>query len=153
MRGAVTLLAVIVLGQLSTGCDSFQKQVATGEAKAVAEALLPAITLTALARDGHIYYSASVETTSMSLQDLLRALGLPVTVTQDGNGGVRIASATPDGARFVLVVQPAPTAPGSATAGQTNVFIEWENKADSARGVQVLVDLETNQRKKPGTAK
>jgi hypothetical protein len=120
------------------GCHFLDK--AQQDAGVVADAVMPAISFSAMAVNGHVYYSASVDATSISFQNLLRRLGLPVTVSQDANG-VRIASATPDGMHFTLVIQ-SETSPGG-TAKQTKVYVEWENPSDGGNGFKVLAELET----------
>jgi hypothetical protein len=130
----------------SAGCDHLSAW-GSASGEALVEAVAPALTFTALATDGHIYYSASVDATSLSMQNVLHALGLPVTVTQDPNGTVRIASAIPDGSRFAVVLQ-ATGSPGSLGT-RTKVAMEWDSPADSKRGMQVLVELETRNKQKP----
>jgi hypothetical protein len=144
-RVAMVLAAAAAGGSMLVGCDVINKSTFGFNGSAVADALLPAISFTALATNGHIYYSASVDTTSISLQNLLKSVGLQATITPEPGGGVRIASALPDGARFVLLVQREASGPN---AGQTHVAIEWENASDSKRGLAVLVDLETQSHKK-----
>ena len=101
--GGVIGAAGMLFGTL-VGCDALQKWGPIDTA-AVAEAVLPALSFAVLAQNGQIYYSASVDTTSVSLQKALRELGLPVSISQDPTGGVRIASATPDGTHFTLVAE------------------------------------------------
>ena len=127
------------------GCESLPKwgKVDPG---AIADAVLPALSFAVLAQDGQVYYSASVDTTSLSMQKLLRGLGLPVSVSQDPTGGVRIASATPDGTHFTVVVQSSQA--NGASGQQTRVTIEWENSADSQHGFQMLAQLQMQQTKK-----
>ena len=142
MRKASAVVCVFLATIM--GCENLPKW-GNFNAGAVAEAVLPAVSFAALAENGQIYYSASVDTTSMSMQKLLRGLGLPVSISQDPAGGVRIASATPDGTHFTLVV----SSQGSANAGQqTRVTIEWENAADSQHGFQMLAQLQMQQTKK-----
>jgi hypothetical protein len=133
-------VGVLVLGL--AGCGQLPKRFEHG-AEAALEALGPALTFTALATDGQVYYSASVEASSVSLQNILRALGLRATVTSGANGTVRIASATPDGSKFVLVVEPAPASGGGQ---RSRVFVEWETPAESGTGFKVLIELETKKR-------
>jgi hypothetical protein len=141
----------ILVASGAVGCDLLPQN-GKVTAGALVQAVAPVLTFSALATDGHVYYSASVEATSQSLQNVLNALGLPVTVTQDPNGITRIASSTPDGQRFTLVVQ-AIGSPGS-TATRTNVVIEWDGTADSKKGMQILIELETkNGQKVQGAAK
>jgi hypothetical protein len=147
---SLSLTVAVSLILATVGCDSLTKYLNSPQGAAVADALLPAVSFTALATNGHVYYSATVDATSVSLQNLLRALNLPVTVSQDGNG-VRIASALPDGARFTLVVQETKTADGGTPAKQTYVFIKWDNPSDGGRGFQVLAQLETQHQKPPTT--
>lgn len=132
------------------GCGHLGQSVNT-TATALAEAAAPALTFTALAQDGHIYYTASVDATSLSLQNILNALGLPVSVSQDPNGTVRIASQTPDGSHFDLIVQ-ATGSPGSAST-RTKVVLEWDQGADRDKGFAALVELETKSKKTQSTAK
>ena len=151
MRYRVWVMSGVIVALGVMGCDSLSTRVGYNEAKAVADALVPAISFTALAADGHLYYAASVDTTSLSLQNLLRSLNLPVTVTRDPNGTVRIASAIPDGTRFVLVLQQAPVSPASNPGPtQTHVFVEWQSGADPAHGFKMLADLEVQHKKQSG---
>jgi hypothetical protein len=145
--GILGLAGAVLL--LTAGCDHLDQlhwntSGNLGKAGAVADALLPALSFSVLARDGQIYYSASVDATSVSLQNVLRALGLTVSVTPEPNGGIRIASATPDGKRFFLLVQPG--APTSSGATQSKVVIEWENPADGQQGLVALTQLETSKK-------
>jgi hypothetical protein len=145
MRGAkeaVCVASVFLVGLV--GCDSLPKW-GSVDPGAVANAVLPALSFAVLAQNGQIYYSASVDTTSMSLQNALRGLGLPVSVAQDPTGGVRIASATPDGTHFTLVVH---SDQGTGGSQQTRVTIEWENSADSQHGFQILIQLQVQQPEK-----
>jgi hypothetical protein len=87
--------------------------------------------------------AASLETTTRSLENSLRRLGLEAVVTNEG-GRVRIASQTPDGARFSLVLTPAGV-PGSP-AKFTQVALEWHDRADSQRSFQILTQLERQGR-------
>lgn len=145
--GLVSAAGVLLVGV--AGCGHLGQSVNT-TATALAEAAAPALTFTALAQDGHVYYSASVDATSLSLQNVLNALGLPVSVSQDPNGTVRIASATPDGSHFDLVIQ-ATGSPGSAST-RTKVVMEWEQGADRQKGITALVELEGKSKTKPQTA-
>jgi hypothetical protein len=133
----VCAVAIALLGL--AGCEHLPSW-GSNIGAALFEAAAPALTFTALAADGHIYYSASVETTSLSLQNLLQALNLPVTVTKDSSGNVRIASTLPDGTRFSMLMQ--------SSGPRTRVAMEWDNPLDSKRGMQVLVDLETQNKQK-----
>jgi hypothetical protein len=133
-KGMIWTVGVCLLGL--TGCNKF---VATGtaEVKGVGGAVLPALSFAALLRDGHVYYSVSVQQTSESLQEILRKLGLPVSVTTEPSGVVRISSSTPWAERFNLVLRPDDT--------RTRVTLEWENGTASQQGSQFLLDLELKQ--------
>jgi hypothetical protein len=58
---------------------------------------------------------------------------------------VRIASSTPDGSRFTLVVS-AVGGPSATPNKETHVSIEWDKPADGPRGIQVLVQLEAERK-------
>lgn len=143
---AIWSAGLMVLGL--AGCNGLTSTVQR-DASVFAEAILPAVTFTALAADGHIYYSASVDTTAVSVQKLLQDLGLNVTVTRTSDGAVRIASALPDGARFTLVVNS--VQPPGEGMKRTQVYVDWDNAADGKRGFQVLAELEI-QKRKPTTS-
>jgi hypothetical protein len=152
MKGFVVCVGIgLVAAAIIAGCDVLPRS-NNINTTALAEAVTPGLSFTALAANGQIYYSASVDATSLSLQNVLKALGLPVKVSQDASGTIRIASSTPDGSRFTLVVQDhgLGSTPGSA-ASQTRVSIEWDKGVDGQRGLQALVQLEAQ--KKTGLVK
>jgi len=140
----VPFVGVILAGIGSGGCDVMPTTSALNAA-ALAESITPTLSFTALAANGQLIYTASIDTTSINLQNALRALGLPVTVTQDPAGNVRIASSTPDGSRFTLVVS-AVGGPSATPNKETHVSIEWDKPADGQRGIQVLVQLEAEKK-------
>jgi hypothetical protein len=140
----IPLVGVFLAGIGSGGCDVMPTTNALNVA-ALAESITPTLSFTALAANGQLTYSASIDTTSINLQNALRALGLPVSVTQDPVGNVRIASSTPDGSRFTLVVS-AVGGPSAAPNKETHVSIEWDKPADGARGIQILVQLEAEKK-------
>lgn len=141
-KGAICVAGLFLAGM--SGCDALPKW-GSVDVASVANAVLPALSFAVLAQNGQIYYSASVDATSVSLQNALRGLGLPVSVAQDPTGGVRIASATPDGTHFTMVVK---SGQGAGASQQTRVTMEWENSADSQHGFQVLAQLQVQQPKK-----
>jgi hypothetical protein len=140
----IPLVGVLLAGIGSGGCDVMPTTNALNAA-ALAESITPALSFTALAANGQLTYTASIDTTSINLQNALRALGLPVSVTQDPVGNVRIASSTPDGSRFTLVVS-ALGGPSATPNKETHVSIEWDKPADGQRGIQVLVQLEAERK-------
>ncbi len=138
------LVGVILTGIGLSGCDVMPTTSALNAA-ALAESITPTLSFTALAANGQLTYTASIDTTSINLQNALRALGLPVSVTTDPAGNVRIASSTPDGSRFTLVVS-AVGGPSATPNKETHVAIEWDKPADGPRGFQVLVQLEAEKK-------
>jgi hypothetical protein len=140
----IALVGVILAGTGLGGCDVMPTTSALNVA-ALAESITPTLSFTALAANGQLTYSASIDTTSINLQNALRALGLPVSVTQDAAGNVRIASSTPDGSRFTLVVS-AVGGPTAEPSKETHVSIEWDKPADASRGFQVLIQLEAEKK-------
>jgi hypothetical protein len=67
--------------------------------------------------------AGTLENVSVSAQSALRRLGLSVTATREGED-VRLASVTPSGKRFFLVLSRLK----SPTTEQTRVRIEWQDK-------------------------
>jgi hypothetical protein len=144
MVRSIPLIGTILASIALCGCDVVPTTNALNAA-ALAESITPALSFTALATNGQLTYTASIDTTSINLQNVLRALGLPVSVTQDSVGNVRIASSTPDGSRFTLVVS-AVGGPSATPNKETHVAIEWEKPADGPHGIQVLVQLEAEKK-------
>lgn len=140
----VPVIGLILGGVGSGGCDVIPTT-NNLNAAALAESITPTLSFTALAANGQLTYTASIDTTSINLQNALRALGLPVSVTQDPAGRVRIASSTPDGSRFTLVVS-AVGGPSVTPNKETHVAIEWDKPADGPRGFQVLIQLEAEKK-------
>jgi hypothetical protein len=140
----IPLLGVILAGIGLGGCDTMPTTNALN-VTALAESITPTLSFTALAANGQLTYTASIDMTSINLQNALRALGLPVSVTQDPAGNVRIASSTPDGSRFTLVVS-AVGGPSATPNKETHVSIEWDKPADGPRGFQVLIQLEAEKK-------
>jgi hypothetical protein len=124
------------------GCDTLARFGATTEGNAGTNTGIPDVSVLALFNNGQVTVSISVEQASLSLQDLLRRIRLPVQVTTDPSGAVRISSSTPDGARFALVLTSVavPSAQPGTPATQTHVALEWENAATSRQGVVFLLE-------------
>jgi hypothetical protein len=129
--------AVCLGSAMLAGCNTFLRP---GSGDGV-NLQVPVLSLATLVSDGQLYYSLSVRETSISMQDLLRRLGLPVSVTEDPSGAVRIVSSTPQGASFTLVLRP------DASGKRTHVTMAWDNATDRSIGVKVLLDLETRSKK------
>src|SRR5690349_7151224 len=73
--------------------------------------------------------AGSLEAAVQSTQASLKFLGMSAAVTQDGET-VRIASQTPTGARFTLVL----TREKGQQGEQTRVQLQWNGNADDPAG-------------------
>jgi hypothetical protein len=153
MRKANRFIGAVGLGLISlAGCDAVQRW---GKANNdLVQEALPEVSFVALLNNGRVTCAVSVQQTSLSLQEVLRRLNLPVTVTEDPSGAVRISSSTPDGARFSLVVTSLslPSAQPGTPQAQTHVALEWESGADSKKGLQFLLDVAVANRRGEGSA-
>jgi hypothetical protein len=84
--------------------------------------------------------AGSLEAVSQSTQDLLKALDVSATATQQGDDA-RIAGVTRTGAKFAFVLHRVKTSTGETT----RVHIDWEKNDDAKANpaiVNVLADLE-----------
>jgi hypothetical protein len=102
----------------------------------------------ALAANGRVSYALSVEETSVSVQELLRRVGLPViSVTDDPSTGVvRIKSFAPNNEEFTVVLR------SDKSGGKTGVTMEWEKTSAGTKGLKILLELEKIKRPAPAGA-
>jgi hypothetical protein len=102
------------------------------------------VSFAALAANGQFTYAISVQETSVSLQELLRRLGLSVLNVQvdDATGVVRIKSFTPDkeNQEFTLVLHP------ENGGAKTRVTLEWEKAGAANNSLKILLELEKIKR-------
>jgi hypothetical protein len=88
--------------------------------------------------------AGSLDAATQSTKASLEYLGMSAKVDRDGET-VRIASQTPTGARFTVVL----TREKGKEAEQTRVHLEWNGNADDQAGVKILAQIQAN---KPATA-
>jgi hypothetical protein len=89
--------------------------------------------------------AGSLETVSQSTQDTLSRLGMAASVTKDGEG-VYIASTTPSGAKFKLVLTRVKLK-NVEPSEQTRVRVEWEGRSDEQTVFQLLAGLDSTSRR------
>jgi hypothetical protein len=89
--------------------------------------------------DGQVLV-ASQDTVAASVQASLSGLGLMASVTRDGED-LRIASKTPTGKKFTVVLTRQKTPDGE----RTHVRVEWENGADAETHEKIMADLKVKK--------
>jgi hypothetical protein len=89
--------------------------------------------------------SGSLDAAAESTKSSLEYLGMAAKVDKDGEA-VRIASQTPTGARFTLVL----TREKGKENEQTRVHLEWNGNADDQAGVKILTQIQANRKSNAG---
>jgi hypothetical protein len=120
------------------GCDGLPRPGwLTGDVK-----VPTGVSIAALAANGQVTYAVSVQETSVSLQDLLRKLGLPVTSVKvdESTGVVRIKSFGPDQQEFAFVLYP------ENSGSKTRVALEWDKGGAGGKSLEILLLLEKSRR-------
>ncbi|HLJ96354.1 MAG TPA: hypothetical protein VKU02_24485 [Gemmataceae bacterium] len=82
--------------------------------------------------------AGSLEVVAQSAQTALGQMGLAATVNRQGET-IRIASKSPSGAKFTLVL----TREKTKDSEQTRAHVEWEGASDDQMGLKVLAQLES----------
>jgi hypothetical protein len=90
--------------------------------------------------------SGSLDAAAQSTRASLEFLGMSAKVDRDGET-VRVASQTPSGARFTLVL----TKEKGHENEQTRVHLEWNGNADDQAGVKILSQIQANRRTAAGS--